>query len=219
VKVRGAPDEDVPLPTGPSAKSQLDDPRQWPLLDAVAARWDGRSLVQDIGLPPIVELNVKLTVDLDQWRTGFLAVREFDPPPHLISMIREVAPQALLRDLHRPVLEFYFAPEVREGSYRPPLTEAYRTIRAAQVREPRPEIEPITRVVREQQERRRKFLAEQWRPIKSDDVARDRIQLAGGIPPVNYGTPGDDSEGEGGDDDRGSGGGRGRHHGGDEDDE
>lgn len=168
----------TPLPEGEKAIDRLRDGKSWPLLDAVRGRWaDGRPLIQNLGLPSLVEVNVKLNVDVEKWGTGFLSVRDREPPGDLSSALREVTPQALLRDLFRPEMQFPFQSEVKEGMFRPPLTETYRSIRAAQQREPLPSIEPLSTVVRESQERRRRFLSERWQPHRPDDAPRAALEL------------------------------------------
>ena len=177
----------TPLPQGEKALERIRDERWWPLMDAVTRRWEGPSLVQQVELPPIVELKVKINIEVEKWGVGFLSVQERMTPPDLTSALREVAPQALLRDLHRPTQQFVFSAEVKEGMYRPPLTEAYREIRAAQHREPLPSIEPLGVVVQEAQVARRLFLAERWLPHKPDSEARAALEVfRGAAPPSDY---------------------------------
>jgi hypothetical protein len=46
----------------------------------------------------------KFHLDPDEWHTGFLDYFYYEPDPALRSWLREQVPQALLRDVHRPVM-------------------------------------------------------------------------------------------------------------------
>ena len=166
------------LPTGTLARELFAEPAAWPLLP-LADRWErGRPLVAPRELPRYVRTEVKLTVDADRWRIGFLAVHERELGGELFASLREQVPQALLRDLHRPVREFFATPEVVEGSEWRRVEAAYSELRAAaRFRPELPTVEPLTRAVREEQQRRRAFLDERWAPIKPDDAPRAGINF------------------------------------------
>jgi hypothetical protein len=138
-------------------------------------RYVSARLVHDFSVELTTRREPKLHLDPEAWGTGFLAVREREGfPAELIRDLHEVTPQAILRDLYRPVrVSQWFEREVRveldEGGRRA-LAEA----RAAAVkREPLPRIEPTVRDVVAEQARRRAFLAERWQPAMADDAPRN----------------------------------------------
>jgi hypothetical protein len=118
-----------------------------------------------------------LHVNPHAWRTGFLVVREYEPPWDLQSAMHESTPQALLRDLYRPQYElrwherevlFWFDYGGREG-----MKEA----RAAQQRPARPAAEPGNVVMGELLEHRRGLFRNRWEPLLRDDEERRRVQV------------------------------------------
>ena len=173
----GHPDGPAPRPDEPRARDVLAQARFWSLADEIVARQGRFPPVRTYALPLYVNVEVKLNIDPVAWNTGFLAVHEADLPPELFADLRELTPQALLRDLHRPVKEFFVTPEVIEGtdlSYF--LVRALRAARRARTLEARPQVSSLTRKVRDEQLRRRAFLATKWEPWKSDDAPRDRAR-------------------------------------------
>ncbi len=110
----------------------------------------------------------RLHLDPAEWRTGFLNVRDYDPPQELLNDLREVAPQALLRDLFRPESEYANSWERQEPRDIAGI-EGMRWARASRVRDPLPHISSGLTVVRQMQEHRRRFLQERWKPITPDD--------------------------------------------------
>jgi len=171
-------DEEEELPTGTKAAELLHDPSMW-RIGEMAERWEkGRPLVHEPDVPLFVKTEMKMHLDSDAWGIGFLEVNERELPGELYADLRERAPQSLLRDLHRPVRDFYVTPEVIEGSEWSMLGEAWRIIQEGRVNLPElPTIEPLTRAVREEQLRRRELFAERWQPIKPDDAPRQGISL------------------------------------------
>src|SRR5258708_7893443 len=73
-----------------------------PRLLASIARRRAPELVRDPSLPRAIGLRVH--VEPEAWGAGYLAVHERELPPELYADLRELSPQALLRDLHRPVV-------------------------------------------------------------------------------------------------------------------
>ena len=166
----------------PMVHELLGQPAQFPLT-AIATRFDPGRLTSPRPFPTWVRTEMRLAVAPEGWGLSSVAEpAEYELPSELHVGLQQQAPQALLRDLHRPVR--YFDPagmELREGSEWRRLDEAYHEIRQGQVREPVPQVEPLTRAVRQEQERRHAFLTNRWQPFKPDDAPRDVINLEGGV--------------------------------------
>jgi hypothetical protein len=174
--------ESPAAPAGePMAHELLGQPTLFPLAE-VATRFDPGQLTYLRPLPTWVRTEMRLAVDPEGWTLRSAAEpAEYDLPPELHIGLQQQVPQALLRDLHRPVRHFdLVGMELREGSEWRHLDEAYQEIRQGQLREPLPQVEPLTRAVRQEQERRQAFLTERWQPFKPDDAPRDVINLEGG---------------------------------------
>src|SRR5262249_1144576 len=110
-------------------------------------------------------------VDPADWRTGLVRVEgEREIPAQLINDLHEVMPQALLRDLYRPVHEErWIERELIEGTGDRGGFAAMQEAREARARRPElPRVEPATRTVRADQTGRRGLLAERWQPLKTD---------------------------------------------------
>lgn len=161
-------------PRARAALARLADPA---MLDQVARR-TGRRLAG----PPRLDVRLRapeLHVDPATWRTGFVSVeREVDIPQELKRDLQELTPQAILRDLHRPVRQSIWherepvATDVDPGGRR-----AYAEARAALVREPLAPITPASRFLAAELRRRRAFLAETWQPWLRDDEPRREVIL------------------------------------------
>jgi hypothetical protein len=114
----------------------------------------------------------KLHLDPAAWGAGYLAVHERDLPPALHEDLHQLMPQALLRDLYRPVPKLAWVERaIVEGSDRGYLG-AMREARAARQRPELPRVEPAVRTVRAHQIWRRALLAERWQPLLADDEPR-----------------------------------------------
>src|SRR4051812_20061084 len=87
-----------------------------PLLDN-ASPWGRAVPERDYSLPAFVRTEMKLHLDPGEWGAGFLQVHERELPPELFADLREQTPQATLRDLYRPVQDFYVTPVEIEGSW------------------------------------------------------------------------------------------------------
>ena len=106
---------------------------------------------------------------LSVWHEVQDGVHERQLPAELYADMRERTPQAVLRDLYRPVREFYMTPEEVEGTgLRGLLRDAYGLLRAAQSRDELPHVDSLLRDVVEAQQRRRKLMAERWLPVKEE---------------------------------------------------
>jgi hypothetical protein len=128
----------------------------------------GERLTRDFSVP-INLREARTHLDPAQWGTGFVRVEgEYQIPTQLQTDLHEVMPQALLRDLYRPVHEpRWIERELVEGTGdRGPAT-AMRLVRAARTRPELPRIEPAMRTVRAFQTWRRAFLAERWQDAVS----------------------------------------------------
>lgn len=130
----------------------------------------GEQLVRDWSVPTNLRAQ-KTHLDPEDWRTGFLRVeRERDIPVELQNDLHQNMPQALLRDLYRPVHEErWIAREIVEGTADRGGFGAMHEARAARTIPPLPRVEPVTRVVREYQNWRRALVAERWQPFRRDD--------------------------------------------------
>ena len=131
--------------------------------------------------PPEVKLYAgELPNHLDpaDWRAGYLAVREIELPPQLYADIHENAPQALLRDLYRPVPEAFVWHE-REVAVELDFagTRALAEARAAQKRDPLPEVQPLGPELREHAQKWRTFVRERWKPHLDDSEPRRSVWL------------------------------------------
>lgn len=168
-------------PGEPMVHELLGRPALFPLAE-IATRFDQRPLTYLRPMPTWVRTEMRLAMDPERWGLRSAAEpAEYDLPPELHIGLQQQAPQALLRDLHRPVRHFdLVSMELREGSEWRRLDEAYQEIRQGQQREPLPRVEPLTRAVREEQARRHAFLTDRWQPFKPDDAPRAVINLEGG---------------------------------------
>lgn len=119
---------------------------------------------------------LRVHVEPEAWRAGFVRVDEREVPSELIADLRELTPQALLRDLHRPVLESVW--HERELIVEPldhGGRAAWAELRRERNREPLPRVPSTSAAIREEQLRRRAFLAERWQPTLPDDAPRKAI--------------------------------------------
>jgi hypothetical protein len=128
-----------------------------------------RRLARDWSMPLGVR-TPRLHVEPADWRTGFLRVeRERDIPVELQQDLRENLPQALLRDLYRPVHEERWVErELVDGTGDRAGVAAMQAVRDARKPPAVPRIEPIVRAVIEYQAWRRALVAERWRPLRPD---------------------------------------------------
>ena len=149
-----------------------------PIFD-VAARWETALTPQvALSLPLYVATTMPSHLDPADWGAGFLAVHERELPPQLFADLREVTPQALLRDLHRPVEEFRATPLELEGTRLVGRwTEGVEDLKKAKERQVLPLIESSLFDVQAEQVRRRALVEEDWKPLLDDEAPRKSIQL------------------------------------------
>ena len=147
-----------------------------PVLDG-AVRWESMR-VQVPDLPLYVALTMPTQLDPADWGAGFLAVHERELPAALFADLRELSPQALLRDLHRPVEEFHVTPAEVEGTRLiGRWTEGAEDLRLAKERQVLPLIESSLRDVYADQARHKALLNEEWKPLLADDAPRRAVNL------------------------------------------
>jgi hypothetical protein len=128
--------------------------------------------VRDWSLP--IRLGeLKTHVDPVEWRTGYLKVRERDVATELNEDMKQLSPQALLRDLYRPVREErWVARELIEGTGDRGGLEEMQKARAARKLPELPRIEAAGGTLRAFQTWRRAMLAARWEPLLRDDEPR-----------------------------------------------
>lgn len=147
----------------------------------VADRWE-RPMIHERALPVFIRDRLPSTIELERWTHGF-EVHERELPPEIYADLRELTPQALLRDLDRPETTFFVEMELREGTQvRGLLDEQLAFVRAARTLDPRPVVEPSVRAVAAERERRRAFANEPWQPIRPDTADRGKSEPAPGAP-------------------------------------
>ena len=127
----------------------------------------GERLTRDWSLPLRLRAPA-LHVEPEAWRAGFLrADREREISVELTADLHECMPQALLRDLYRPVREErWIERELVEGTADRGGFAAMQEVREARKTPPLPRIDSALRAVREYQAWRRALLSERWQPIK-----------------------------------------------------
>ncbi|MSP60312.1 MAG: hypothetical protein EXR72_08220 [Myxococcales bacterium] len=162
-------------PSEPRAVELLDQPERFRLANA-PARWEA-PIVRPITLPLFARTEMPSSVTPERWARG-IEVHERELPPQLYADLRELTPQALLRDLHRPVQEFFVELEEREGSaWKNQFHLELERTRAAHRRDPVPVVPPVLDDVIEAQHRRRRMLSERWQPAVPDDAPRASVKL------------------------------------------
>ena len=111
---------------------------------------------------------------LKEWHVGYLAVRELEEVPHELRQdLAERAPQAILRDIYRPVhREKFVERTVHEIELDPAGQRAYSEAKAGLKREPLPQIESSVALMMTEGRRRRRFLMRPWLPYRPDDAPR-----------------------------------------------
>jgi hypothetical protein len=150
---------------------KLADPR---LLRRVA-RWENyRMLPEPAPLPMALKPQATHFDRLSDWYAGYLGVRgEFEPPYELSRDLKEGVPQAILRDIYRPIYEERpISLTEQDIELDPGGRRALKEAREALHRDPIPTIEPALLVVMAEQKRRRRFLKQPWVPPLPDDAPR-----------------------------------------------
>jgi hypothetical protein len=144
---------------------------------AQIGRWEQPFLRERPAPPLVVDQDPPLHVEAESWLRRSLDVHERHVGGEIMNDLRQCVPQALLRDIHRPV-----RPEGRPFPERPPPRDpagiaALAEARAAQ-RFQRAEMIPLSvGAVRDEQARRRAWLAERWQPYYRDDEEHPPVQV------------------------------------------
>jgi hypothetical protein len=155
----------------PTGRALLEQGIDFPMRHHIE-RWQRREMLKPRDPPVFTRPAMPTTVEPERWSHG-IEVHERELPPELFQDLRERTPQALLRDLHRPVMQFFVELQLIEGTeVIGQLSEEFHKVRRARNREARPHVEPTVVVFGEAQRRRRAFLAQPWQPVIPDDQPR-----------------------------------------------
>lgn len=113
---------------------------------------------------------------LADWHVGYLSAREPEPdeiPNELRQDLAERAPQAILRDIYRPVRrETFVERTVHEIDWDPAGQRAFAEAKQGLKREPLPQLESSVALVITEQRRRRRLMSRPWLPYRPDDAPR-----------------------------------------------
>jgi hypothetical protein len=140
-------------------------------------RWEASAPSRELTLPTFVRWEMPTTLAREDFRP-LVQVHPREVPPELTRDLRELTPQALLRDLHRPVRQFFVELQPIEGTQvTGRLEEEFDRLRQARRVEPRADVVPTVRVVWDEQRRRQALMAEEWKPLVPDDAPRNRVQV------------------------------------------
>lgn len=148
-----------------------------PAVLARSARWEkGRGLPRPRTLPQAFRpQSTRFDDVLHDWHAGYLGVRgEFEAPYELTRDLKECVPQSVLRDLYRPVRNFFVDPAQHELGLvgADAIAGLLKEAKAALIREPIPVIEPALAAVIEEQRRRRRLMATPWQALRPDSAPR-----------------------------------------------
>jgi hypothetical protein len=116
----------------------------------------------------------RLHVMPEEWGAGYLCEpREWERPAQVVSDLKLRSPQALLRDLYRPVrADHWHRFETIEGTVRSPLAGVDEARQARRVPMIAPRVEPIVRTVLAFMYWRIGMMQEPWQPMLPDDAPR-----------------------------------------------
>lgn len=159
----------IELPAEPRAPLELiADPK-------LIALVHGRFRPQIARTPHLRTFAGELPYHLDpvDWRTGFLEVHEGGAPMDIREGMREVVPQALLRDLFRP--EYSKEPvslDYVELPLDPGARRAFAELRGQQKLEPIPHIPRSIDALQARIDERRAFIDGKWKPTLDDSEPR-----------------------------------------------
>ncbi len=143
----------------------------------LVTRWETNQPLSQREVPVFFRPSLQINIDPDRWARS-LEIHSRELPQELFNDLRERTPQALLRDLHRPVMQFFVEPQLIEGTeVIGQLNREFEKLVQARKRDPRPSIEPSVNVFIEEQRRRRTFMAKRWEPILADDVDRKNVKV------------------------------------------
>ncbi len=120
----------------PTARELVERGARFPAARFVE-RWEGSPLG---AAPPAtwVKTELPLNIQPERWAVS-IEFHERELPNQLFKDLKVLTPQAILRDLHRPVREFFVTPEPIEGT--DPIGQFHaemKRVREAHHLEPRP---------------------------------------------------------------------------------
>lgn len=169
-----------PIPLSPEEEERRERARQEllrnadPVLLRRIERWEHHAMVPLEPSLPIALRSQPTHFDrLADWYAGYLGVRaEYEPSYELRRDLKERVPQALLRDIYRPVrghdsIDFVCHEALDHGG-RAAMAEAKQALN----REPIPTIEPVLLTVLEYQKWRQRLMRTPWQPFLRDDAPR-----------------------------------------------
>lgn len=133
-------------------------------------------MTQGLPQPTTYVREQRTHLEPEDWGAGYLSVSERERPPEVWSDLNEVTPQALLRDLHRPVRST--EPVERELQDIPTIGELARVhseILAAMQDHRFPEYTPASTYVDALSVVRARWMSEPWLPYLDDDEPRREI--------------------------------------------
>ncbi len=164
--------EEPAEPRAGAVLAQLVDRQLLARLERRAAAFEGRVR------QPAPSPSLPIHVEPETWGAGYLKVRDREIPGELESDLRELTPQASLRDLFRPVMESVWHEREPIGEVLDPGgRRAWAEARQALHRPPLPQLTPIVHEVTFEQRRRRAWAAEPWKPAMPDEQPRREVSV------------------------------------------
>lgn len=110
---------------------------------------------------------------LADWYCGYLGVRDdFEVPYETQQDLKQAVPQAILRDIYRPVKQMTIEWERHEFELDPGGRRGLAEAKAAQQREPMPRPISSLAIVAAEQRRQRRFKAMPWQAVRPDTAPR-----------------------------------------------
>ena len=164
----------------PRAHQNLEAVANPRLLDQIE-RWDRSARPFEVKIRTYFR-EPRLLLERGGWRyKGHFEITEREFSGELTHDLMQRMPQAKLRDLFRPVMELGW--HERESLVDPPDTAGLRAMadaKAAQQRQPVETLASLLAVVKQEQAKRRAWLAERWQPFLKDDEPRRELVPWGG---------------------------------------
>ncbi len=171
----------------PRASENLESVANTRLLDRLE-RWDRSARPFEIKIRTYVR-EPRLLLERGGWRyQGHFEITEREFSGELTHDLMQRMPQAKLRDLFRPVMEVGW--HERESLVDPPDPAGLRVMAEAKAAQQRPPVETLASllaVVKEEQAKRRAWLAERWQPFLADDQPRKELVPWGGTSKLDIG--------------------------------
>ncbi len=118
----------------------------------------------------------RTSLEPEGWGLRDMEPREVLRPQDLVDALKQRMPQALLRDLHRPVRPVVRPPGEHHYEHDPAGVIALKSAKMAQLREALPTVDPLVREVVALQTWRRALLREPWKPYLDDEAPRGELR-------------------------------------------